>query len=77
MCVAGLEGSLTRSGLADRAQILQLMLRRLNTLTQYGTILFAHRRIIAEPRVKRVLAVLQVGSSYDAFRSYTCYRHVI
>jgi hypothetical protein len=46
--------------IADRAQILQLVLRRLKTLTQHGKILVAHRGFIAESRDQRVLAVLQV-----------------
>jgi hypothetical protein len=45
--------------IADRAQILQLVLRRLKTLTQHGKILFAHRGFIAESHDQRVLAVLQ------------------
>jgi hypothetical protein len=46
--------------IADRAQILQLVLRRLKTLMQHGKILFAHGGFIAESRDQRVLAVLQV-----------------
>jgi len=46
--------------IADRAQILQLVLRRIKTLTQQGKILFAHRGFIAESLDQRVLAVLHV-----------------
>ena len=47
-------------GIADRAQILQLVLRRLKTLTQQGKVRFAHRDFVAETCDQRVLAVLQV-----------------
>ena len=51
--------------IADRAQILQLVLRRLETLTQQRKILFANRRFIAESRDQRVLAMLQVIAILD------------
>ena len=46
--------------IADRAQILQLVLGRLKTLAQQGKIRFAYRGFVAESRDQRVLAVLQV-----------------
>jgi hypothetical protein len=54
--------------IADRAQILQLVLRRLKTLTQHGKILVAHRGFIAESRDQGVLAVLQVIPMMDVAR---------
>ena len=46
--------------IADRAQILQLMLGRLKALTQHGEIPFAHCGFIAQARDQRLLAVLSV-----------------
>ena len=58
---AGALGQLGRGErIPDRAQILQLMLRRLKALTQHGEIPFAHCGFFAQARDQRLLTVLSV-----------------
>ena len=60
---AGPLGQFGRSErIADRAQVLQLMLGRRKTLTQHGEIRFAHCGVFAQARDKRLLAVLHASS---------------